>query len=64
MTAVILYECVDDNGEVEDFLVIRAPTRESEFFDVPNTISDIHFDEDAEALLKDYDEFCIKEAEK
>jgi hypothetical protein len=54
MTAVILYEWIDENGEVEDFIVLDAFSLESSFFQFPDAVYDFHFGVYAEALLKDY----------
>jgi hypothetical protein len=53
---VMLYEWIDENGEVEDFIVIDAFSKEENFFKFPEAISSYHFDEEAVALLRDYKE--------
>ncbi len=53
---VVLYEWVDENGEVEDFILfdLRKGARTHDFFDFSDALMSIHFDDYAEALREDW----------
>ena len=55
MMTVVLYEWFDEMGEVEDFIVFDLMSRTMDFFSFPGTKMSMYIDEEAEALLKDYE---------
>ena len=55
MKVVVLFEWVDACGDAEDFIVLDLKSSTKDFFDFPDTNFSIHFKEEAEALVKDYE---------
>lgn len=56
MRFAILYEWVDCQGEVEDFIALEGLSQESNFFKFPDAKIMFLVDEEADNILKDYKE--------
>lgn len=56
MDCVILYEWVDEHGDVESFIVLDLLSSTDNFFTFPDAIKTIFCGEEAKDLIKDYEE--------